>query len=144
MPLRKEKRLHRTIEITVPPSHTDELAHELGKLDHVVSLSVVRGASVKPEGEVGTVHALKRGADEVLRLAKVTGRHGGVSVSTGELTSLVDPEHEREIAKDVDEALWEEVETNLRHQSRTTANYLLLMALGGAISASGFAVHHPT
>ena len=132
--------MQRTIEITVPPSHTDELAHELGKLDHVVSLSVVRGASVKPEGDVLTVHALNRGADEVLRLAEAVGEHGRVSVSTGELSSLVDPEHERQVAKDVDEALWEEVETGLRHQSRTTANYLLLMALGGAIAATGFVV----
>jgi hypothetical protein len=91
-----------------------------------------------------TVHALNRGADEVLRLAEAASEHGRVSVSTGELASLVDPEHERQVAKDVDEALWEEVETRLRHQSRTTANYLLLMALGGAIAATGFAVHQPT
>jgi hypothetical protein len=71
-PLRKEKALHRTIEISVPPSHTDELVDKLGKLDQVVSLSVVRGASVKPEGDVLTVHALNRGADEVLRLAEAT------------------------------------------------------------------------
>jgi hypothetical protein len=144
VPLRKEKRLHRTIEITVPPSRTGELVEELARLDGVVSLSVVRGASVKPEGDVLTVHALNRGADEVLRLAEAASEHGRVSVSTGELASLVDPEHERQVAKDVDEALWEDVETRLRHQSRTTANYLLLMALGGAIAATGFAVHQPT
>jgi len=107
----------------------------------VVSLSVVRGASVKPEGDVLTVHALNRGADEVLRLAETAREHGGVSISTGELASLVDPAHQREVAKDVDEALWEEVETGLRQQSRTTANYLSLMALGGAIAATGFVVH---
>jgi uncharacterized membrane protein len=90
-----------------------------------------------------TVHALNRGADEVLRLAGAASEHERVSVSTGELSSLVDPEHERLVAKDVDEALWEEVEAGLRHQSRTTANYLLLMGLGGAIAASGFAVHQP-
>ena len=144
MPLRKEKRLHRTIEITVPPSRTGELVEELAQLDGVVSLSVVRGASVKPKGDVLTVHALNRGADEVLRLAERASEHGRVSVSTGELASLVDPEHERAVAKDVDEALWEEVETRLRHQSRTTVNYLLLMASGGAIAATGFAVHQPT
>ena len=48
---RKEKRLHRTIEITVPPSQTGALADELAKLDGVISLSVVHGASVKPEGD---------------------------------------------------------------------------------------------
>jgi Domain of unknown function (DUF389) len=135
--------LHRTIEITVPPSYTGELVDQLGKLDGVVSLSVVRGASLKPEGDVVTVHALNRGADEVLRLAGAASEHGRVSVSTGELSSLVDPEHERLVAKDADEALWEEVEARLRHQSRTTANYLILMGLGGAIAASGFAVHQP-
>ena len=138
------KPMHRTIEITSPPSQTEELVEKLGGLDGVVSLSVVRGASVKPEGDVVTVHALNRGADEVLRLAEAASRHGGVSVSTGELSSLVDPEHERAVAEDIDEALWEEVETGLRHQSRTTANYLSLMALGGAIAASGFVVHQPT
>jgi hypothetical protein len=132
--------VHRTIEIAVPPSETDALVDKLGRLDGVVSLSVVRGASVKPEGDVLTVHALNRGADEVLRLAEAAGERGPVSVSTGELASLVDPEHKREVASDVDEALWEEVEASLRQQSRTTANYLLLMALGGAIAATGFVV----
>jgi hypothetical protein len=132
--------LHRTIEITVPPSYTDEFVDKLGRLDQVISLSVVRGASVKPEGDVVTVHTLNREADEVLRLAETASEHGRVSVSTSELASLVDPEHKRKVAKDVDEALWEEVETGLRHQSRTTANYLLLMAVGGAIAATGFVV----
>jgi hypothetical protein len=135
--------LHRTIEIAVPSSFTGELVDQLGRLDGVVSLSVVRGASLKPEGDVVTVHALNRGADEVLRLAGTASEHGRVSVSTGELSSLVDPEHEMLVAKDADEALWEEVEARLRHQSRTTANYLILMGLGGAIAASGFAVHQP-
>jgi hypothetical protein len=38
-----------------------------------------------------------------------------VSVSTAELTSIIDPEQERKVANDIDEALWEEVETDLRH-----------------------------
>ena len=87
--------MHRTIEIAVPPSQTDEVVDELGKLARVVSLSAVRGVSVKPEGEVGTVHALKRGADEVLRLAEATSEHGRVAVSTGELSSFVDPRRTR-------------------------------------------------
>src|SRR5215213_11538289 len=133
--------MHRTIEITSPPSQTEELVEKLGGLDGVVSLSVVAGSFKKNEGDVVTVHALNRGADEVLRLAEAASVHGGVSVSTGELSSLVDPEHQQAVAEDVDEALWEEVETGLRHQSRTTANYLILMALGGAIAATGFVVH---
>jgi hypothetical protein len=132
--------VHRTIEITVPPSYTDELIQELERLEQVINLSVMRGASVKPEGDVLTVHALNEGADEVLRLADAGRKQGHVSVSTAELTSLIDPEHERKVANDIDEALWEEIETGLRHQSRTTANYLALMVLGGAVAATGFVV----
>jgi hypothetical protein len=131
--------VHTEIEVIVPSSRTDELIQELQQMDDVISLSVVREASIKPAGDVFTVHALNRGADEVLRLADAARKHGQVSVSTAELTSLIDPEHERKVADDVDEALWEEVETDLRHQGKLTTNYIGLMALGGAVAATGFA-----
>jgi hypothetical protein len=129
--------VHRTIEIITPTSYTDELIRELEDLEQVISLNVVRQGAVKPPGDVLTVHVLNYGADEVMRLADAGRQHGHISVSTGELTSIVDPEHEHKVANDVDEALWEEAETGLRHQSRTTANYLILMALGGVVGASG-------
>ena len=132
--------MHRTIELTVPPSSTDALIHKLQKSDHLVSLSVHRGASIKPPGDVIVVHALNRDADRVMSLAHEARSEGQVSVTTHELTSIVDPEHERAVSKDVDEALWEEAETSLRHQGRPTSNYLALMALGGAVAATGFMV----
>ncbi len=108
--------MHRTIEITVSPSYTDELIDQLEQEEHVINLHVVRGASIKPPGDVLTVHALNRGADQVMRLAEGAHKKGSdVSVSTSELSSLVDPKHERKVANDVDEALWEETETGLRH-----------------------------
>jgi len=108
-------------------------------MDEVISLSVVREVSIKPPGDVFTVHVLNRGSDEVLRFANAAREWGQVSVSTAELTSLIDPEHERKVANDRDEALWEEVETDLRYQGKLTPNYLGLMALGGAVAATGFA-----
>jgi hypothetical protein len=131
--------VHTEIEIIVDPSHTDELSDGLQGLEEVISLSVVREASIKPPGDVLTVHALNRGVDDVLRMADAAREQGQVSVSTSELTSLIDPEHERKVANDIDEALWEEVETDLRHQGKLTVNYVGLMALGGAVAATGFA-----
>ncbi len=131
--------MHTELEIIVDSSHTDEMIQDLQQIEEVISLSVVREASIKPPGDVFTVHALNRGADEVLKLADAAREHGQVSVSTAELTSMIDPEHERKVANDVDEALWEEVETDLRHQGKLTTNYLGLMALGGAVAATGFA-----
>ena len=132
--------MHRAIEITAPPASTDALIRELEKSDHLISLSVHRGASIKPPGDVLVVRALNRDADRVMQLVDEAHVKGQISVTTHELTSIVDPEHERAVANDFDEALWEESETSLRHQGRATANYLALMALGGAVAATAFVV----
>lgn len=127
--------MHRTLDITVPSYATDDLLKALDHLDTVVGLSVQRGASIKPKGDVIVAHVLNRGADDVLRLV---GRVSpDISVVTAETSSIIDPLHDAEIADDVDEAIWEEVETGLRHQGRVTPNYLALMALGGTIGAVG-------
>lgn len=132
--------MHRTIEITAPPAATDNLIGKLEELEYIVGLSVQRGASVVPPGEVLTVHALNRDADRVTRIVDEARAEGQVSVVTHELTSIVDPEQEKKVAGEIDEALWEEAETSLRHQGRMTSNYLGLMALGGGIAATAFVV----
>jgi hypothetical protein len=129
--------VHRTIEMTVPLAATATALKQLEELEHVVGLSVERGASIKPPGDVLTIHTLNRGADDVLKIADHARRHGTVSVVTSEVASIIDPEHEHEISNDVDEGIWEEMEIGLRHQGRITPNYLALMALGGGIGAIG-------
>ena len=129
--------MHRTIEITVASSGTDQLIAKLQAIEHVVGISLHRGASVQPPGDVVTVHSLNRGSDEVMRAVTEARLHGPVSVATAELASLSDAEHQPAIDDDVDEALWEELETGLRHQGRITPNFLILMGLGGAIAGAG-------
>ena len=68
--------MHRTIEISSPASYTDELLGKLEDLEQVISLTVVRQGSVKPPGDVLTVHVLNHGADEVMRLADAGHNHG--------------------------------------------------------------------
>ena len=138
--------MHRTIEVTLLPAAADTLAAALQGLQHVVGVARQRGASVQPAGcDVIVVHALNRGTDAVMRaVAEAAARHGGpLSVATAELASLSDPEHQAAIDRDVDEALWEEMETGMRHQGRITANFLALMALGGAIAAAGLVSKDP-
>lgn len=127
--------MHRTLDLSVPTGATDGLLADLARLEDVVGLSVNRGASVKPPGDVIVVHVLNRGADGVLRLAGQVGPE--VSVVTAETASVIDPRHDSRVENDVDEAIWEEVETGLRHQGRVSPNFLALMALGGVLGAVG-------
>jgi len=130
--------MHRTLELTVPPAVTDALQRELVALDEVIGLSVQLGASKKPAGDVLTVHVLNRGADEVLRRAAAAVPDAkALSVVTSEAISFISPADHHAVDDDRDEAIWEEMESGLRHQGRITTNYLLLMGLGGVICALG-------
>ncbi len=129
--------MHRTIEITLPPATTDTILGELEKMDGVVGLAVHRGSSILPPGDVVIVHALNRDTDEVLSAVERARKLGPISVVTAEVASIIDPDRRELVDNDVDEAVWEEAQTGLRHQGRVTANFLTLMALGGAIGATG-------
>ncbi len=129
--------MHRSLEIAVSSAATDELLEKLSAIEDVISLSVHRGASIKPPGDVISVHALNRGADAVMHAVASSPRGTSLSVATAELSSLNDPEHNAEIDNDVDESLWEEMETGVRHHGRITANFVMLMALGGALATIG-------
>jgi hypothetical protein len=130
--------MHRTLELTIPPTATDSLQQELASLDSVIGLSLQRGASLKPVGDVLTVHVLNRGADEVLRRARAAVQtREELSVVTSEVASFIAPADRHAVDDDRDEAIWEEMESGLRHQGRITTNYLLLMGLGGIIATIG-------
>jgi hypothetical protein len=130
--------MHRTLTLTVPPPVTAALQQELVALDEVIGLTVQLGASQKPVGDVLTVHVLNRGADEVLRRTRAAVPDGqALSIVTSEAISFISPADHHAVDDDRDEAIWEEMESGLRHQGRITANYLLLMGLGGIICALG-------
>ncbi|SHK01277.1 DUF389 domain-containing protein [Hymenobacter psychrotolerans] len=130
--------MHRSLELTVPPTVTESLCQQLVELDDVISVSVLPGASRKPPGDITTVQVLNRGADEVLRRAgAAVPKPEDLWVSTTELSSIIAPAEGEKILNDKDEAIWEEVEAGLRHQGRPTPNYVALMALGGIMAAVG-------
>ena len=129
--------MHRTIHISLTPNSSDEVCRKLLVLETVISLSLSRGASLKPAGDVIMVDALNRGTDEILKLVETAANGQPFSITTSESASLIDPSQAKTIRKDVDEANWEEIIIGLRHQARITTNFIWLMIAGGAISAVG-------
>jgi hypothetical protein len=133
--------MHRTIEVTVSPDYREDLIRALQRLDDVIGLTVHEGASRKPKGDVIIIHALNRGADTVLGcIDGVKRKTGSISVVTAEAGSFSDPAHQEQIDSDTDESIWEEMETSLRNRGQLTINFVALMALGGAIGATGLSL----
>ena len=79
--------MYRSFEISVPASGTDDLLASLEALEQVVSISVHRGSSVKPPGDVITVHTLNSRAGEVFRAVEAAGADGQVSIATADLAA---------------------------------------------------------
>jgi hypothetical protein len=130
--------MHKQIVICGDPAVLQQLGAELRAHEGIVSLALQQGASVEPRGDVLTVYTLNRSGDDVLRQAAPAVRAGRVRIVLGASSAFLSSAHHELIAKDDDEALWEEMESQLRNHGRISVNYLLLMVLGGAISAGAF------
>lgn len=131
--------MHRMIEISVPPDVSQQLQQPLLNNAKVISFSLQKGGSQKPAGhDVLQIHVLNKGTDDVLELVEKYCGKRNYSVVTSEIASLTNPENEHAINHDIDEAIWEEVQTGLRHNGRLTPNFIMLMIIGGIITAVGF------
>lgn len=130
--------MHRTIEVSIPSSKTDIIVKDLLSHPQVVGLNVLYNVSLKPLGDTLIIHALNKGTDDVLRTISMHTSDSDFSIVTSEIASINDPKNQKLIDHDIDEAIWEEMETGLRHNGRLTLNYLMLMSIGGIIAAVGF------
>jgi hypothetical protein len=133
--------VHRRIEIIADPNLTDELVDGIRQIDDVIGVAVVRSGSVKPMGDLIAVTALNRAANDVMRRAEGLQDRGRLIVVTSDVASITDRVEQERIENDIDEELWEEMETGLRHTSKVNSNFVGLMALGGAVSAVGLVEH---
>lgn len=130
--------MHRTIEASVPKECTPAITKALLDNPHVIHLSVHHASSLRPVGDTLQIHVLNRGSDDVLRIIGKETDGKEFSIATSEVASLSHHSKQKDINHDVDEAIWEEMETGLRHNGRVTTNYLILMFIGGVIASVGF------
>lgn len=133
--------MSRALEITVPPSRTDELVRAIGAIHGVVELRVQRGISHEPAGDVIGVAVTNPAYHAVLHLLAtkevLTGRE--TSLRTSEPLSLIRQPMNRSLIEGRNDSSWEEMESLAAKESNTTPNGLLLMVVSGFIAAIGIA-----
>jgi hypothetical protein len=131
--------VHRRLTFQGDAETVGRLARSLVELDGVIGIAHLREGSLKPPGDLLQVDVLNRSADEVLRRARPGLEDSSVKVTLviSENSAVIDRERVHLIETDADETLWEEIESDLRNHGRVSVNYIVLMALGGAIAAVG-------
>jgi uncharacterized hydrophobic protein (TIGR00271 family) len=127
----------RTIELSTPTEKTAQVVAMLRESGEVVTLSVQRGISVLPPGDVVTVRATSDGARRLIQLLRSRGLHNDVSISTSEVDRLVQREHEDRLRRETSESTWSEIAFFIRHETNVMVNYVLFMLLAGGVAAVG-------
>jgi hypothetical protein len=129
--------MHHQIDVTVPSAAADELVTILSDHDGVLAMTHQSEGSIKPPGDVLSLHVLNRSIDDVLAAVERAREYGPMTVATVRTESVVATGKQDAIEDDADESPWEEFERTLRHHGRVSTNYLALMALGGVIAVAG-------
>lgn len=129
----------RSVQITVPSDRTDALVAEIKNISGLIGLSVQRGISVHPPGDVVSVEVSTPALHALMELLDQQGLSTSVASSTrtSQPLSIVAASQAEVIARDSSEATWEEMELTIAHESNMTVNGLLLMASAGVIAVVG-------
>ena len=128
--------MSRSVQISVSSDKSDRIVEELRKTDGVVGISLQRGASLKPAGDIIAVQATNEGFGAIQRwLAAFVGESG--TVLTSEPQSLVCLVAQGQIEEETNESSWPEMAALLRRETNIAGNYLMAMFFSGMVAAAG-------
>lgn len=129
--------MSRTIEISLPAEKADNLIRDLREADGIVGFALQRAASLKPPGDVLTVHTTNEGFLKLLALLPNHKLGPEASILTSEPQSLVSDTSQRHIDSETNEASWPEMAALLHRETNVSSNYLMAMFCAGLIAAVG-------
>jgi hypothetical protein len=131
------------VEFTMASSRTNDVVETLKTLEGIIGISVDRGGSIQPPGDVIRVNASNRGARQLSIAFRDPEAWGIASCSISEPLTLVSPKQQAQLDNESSEASWTDVAGHIRQESNPELNILLLMLLSGAVAAVGLATDAP-
>jgi hypothetical protein len=129
--------MSRSLSLTVEPGLRDRVVERVCGMPGVTSVALRVGASVSPAGDLIGIDATNEATLVILELLAEMGALDNGSLRLGEPTAMIAPAHRDEVTRQGNEASWEEMSERLRRDTNVTSNFLLLMAMAGAISTFG-------
>lgn len=129
----------RQVQISLAPHLTDEFISEIEPIKGVTGISLHKGVSIKPKGDMITVELTNPALLELMRRleARGLGKSADSSIVTSQLLSSVSSPDARELTREPSDATWEEMESSLLKESNANRNTLFLMFAAGVIAAIG-------
>ncbi len=127
----------RIIAVTLSSEKTGPLIEQIQALEDVVGISLQRDGSLDPPGDIVTIATNNEGVRDIFKVLDAFKVLDGGSVTTSEPRSLISPPHQDSIDTETNETVWDEMASLLRQDTNFSGNFLMLMALAGAVAAAG-------
>lgn len=132
----------RTVDITAPSIQIDRLLEQLSTIEGIVNLvrsgtALAPAPGCTPIGEQLSLTITNDAERPLFRLLDELGIVSDGSISTSEVTCLVARSEQQAINHESNETTWDEMAFLLRSDTNISFNYLMSMALAGAIAAGG-------
>ncbi|WP_258805785.1 DUF389 domain-containing protein [Pseudarthrobacter sp. NS4] len=137
----------RTVTVSLPSHRTDSLLEEIRRLPGLITLSVQRGISLQPPGDVVNLELTDRALPQLMHVLEGhgSGTEQDVSVSIGEPVGMISASSATAIARDVSSSSsFEEMDFVIGRESNMDLFKLVVMAIAGFVAAAGIgtnAVH---
>lgn len=131
----------RRIQLTVPFADTESVIAHAKTISGAGSIQLQKNVSVKPEGDIIIVEGTNDAAIELLDWCKSRGigSKASTGISTSEPFSLVSPSIHKQINRERNEAILEEVESFLHKPVSVDLNTYVIMFGAGIFAATGIA-----
>lgn len=127
----------RILAVTLSSEKTGPLIEQIRTLKNVVGVSLQRDGSLDPPGDIVTIATNNEGMRDIFKVLDDLNVLDGGSVTTSEPRSLISPPHQNSIDTETNETVWDEMASLLRQDTNFSGNFLMLMALAGAVAAAG-------
>lgn len=127
----------RSIEVAVDAATASLILEGVTRLEGIIGLAHQPGASISPPGDLVKVTMVNESTREVLDLLRELRVPDRGSVSMSEPTSFMAEAHQTKVNRESNETVWDEMAFLLRNDTNPTFNYMLAMAMAGAVAAGG-------
>lgn len=133
----------RNVTVSLSQTETDRLVEKLRNLDGLLTLQLMRGASVYPAGDVVSFEVSDKSLPTVMRMLDELGSgvNSDISVSMTEPTGMVSASGRKTVMTDPASSTFEEMQFVLSRESTMRFNKLVVMALAGVVATIGIATN---
>lgn len=127
----------RAIQISASEELIDKVLQEVESIEGIIGITRQPGVSLVPRGDMLMLTMVNEATRPVLSLLDELGIADQGTIEMSEPSSVMSKAHQNSLDNEANETVWDEMAFLLRGDTNPSINYLVAMAMAGAVAAGG-------